>query len=296
MQQSRLFEIVYILLDRPGITAAELAERFEVSVRTVYRDIEKLCEAGIPVYAERGRNGGIRLVDRFVLNKSLLSQQEQASLLSAVQGLSATNFPEAKEMADKLKTLFQDHSANWIEVDLSDWKTEEREKFETVKTAVQERRIISFDYYSTAGEKTTRAAEPLQLWFKGRAWYLRAYCTSRQAERLFKLSRMKHVTAKEETFLRELSDTPPFSENYPGRSIRLRLRIDAAQSYRVYDEFETEQITGRDAEGFIIETDFIESEWIYGYLLSYGPYLEVLEPERVRKKLIEDLKKTLNRY
>ncbi|MDR0286975.1 MAG: HTH domain-containing protein, partial [Clostridiales bacterium] len=121
MQVNRLFEIIYILLNKKMITAKELAEHFDVSQRTIYRDIDLLSLAGIPVYTEKGKNGGISLLPEFVLNKSILSEQEQNEILSALQGLSTVKTAETDQVLKKLSTIFNKNTVNWLDVDFSDW-------------------------------------------------------------------------------------------------------------------------------------------------------------------------------
>ncbi|MGB8452142.1 MAG: HTH domain-containing protein [Anaerocolumna sp.] len=136
MQVNRLFEIVYILLNKNYTTAKELAEHFEVSVRTIYRDIDILCQSGIPIYTSKGKGGGIGLLDNFVLNKSVLSKMEQEGIISALQGLNATNYPDINQVLSKLNNLFGTKQNNWIEVDFSDWGESQKENFNLIKTAV----------------------------------------------------------------------------------------------------------------------------------------------------------------
>ena len=165
MQINRLFEIVYILLDKKTITAKELSERFEVSVRTIYRDIDTLSIAGIPVYTNKGKGGGISLMDDFVLNKSVLSEKEQNEILMSLQSLNAMKFLDVEPVLKRLSTIFNKESTNWIDVDFSKWGSDdsEKEKFNTIKTAIISTKIINFDYFSSYGEKTLRTVEPLKL-------------------------------------------------------------------------------------------------------------------------------------
>lgn len=195
MQISRLFQIVYILLEKGTTTANELAERFEVSARTIYRDVEALSQAGIPIYASQGKGGGISLADRFILNKSLLSEQEQEEILLALQSLSAARLPESNQVLTKLSSLFKKNNANWIEVDFSSWGGGEwqKELFSLLKHAILNRRIISFSYYGVSGEKSSRKAAPMKLLFKDKAWYFQGYCLDRMAMRTFKITRMSEV-------------------------------------------------------------------------------------------------------
>lgn len=203
MQINRLFEIVYLLLEKGSVTAAALAEHFEVSVRTIYRDIDLLSGAGIPVYCNRGRGGGVSLLPDFVLDKSLLSEREQDEILFALQSIAATH-AGGEEVLGRVNTLFRRQGADWIEVDFShwgwDWGSDEGEKrkFNLLKEAILGRWKLHFTYYSASGEKSERTAAPLKLLFRGGGWYLRAWCETRGAMRTFKICRIDEVSLTQE--------------------------------------------------------------------------------------------------
>jgi len=200
MHTGRLFEIVYLLQSRPRMTARELAKRFEVSVRTIYRDIDALSAAGVPVYAARGGGGGVGLLPGYVLDRSLLTDGEQDEILYALRAMAAAGMGGAA--LEKLAGLFQKSGDGWLEVDFSPWGSGPAEKrvFATLKTAILSRREIAFDYYSARGEKSRRTAQPVKLVYKDAAWYLQAYCLARQALRVFKLCRMLDVTLLDAVF------------------------------------------------------------------------------------------------
>ena len=168
MKNSRLFEILYLLVEKRAVTAGELAQRLEVSERTIYRDIEALSAAGIPVFTQQGQGGGIRLMDQFVLDKALLSQAQQNEILFALQAVLAAGSGLEKETLAQLTALFHREGGDWLEVDFTDWGSgaAERETFTLVKRAILARRPLSFTYYSSAGEKSRRAVEPARLVFK----------------------------------------------------------------------------------------------------------------------------------
>lgn len=153
MQVSRLFEIVYLLLERGQMTAGELAERFEVSVRTVYRDIEALCEAGIPICTGRGKGGGIRLEESFTLGRSLLSKREQDEILAGLRALCAARTPDASPALQKLSALFGAGRGDWIDVDFSAWGSGrgEAENFRLLRGAILEKRVVTFRYFGSDG-------------------------------------------------------------------------------------------------------------------------------------------------
>lgn len=298
MQVNRLFEIVYILLNRNYITAKELAEHFEVSVRTIYRDIDILCQSGIPIYTSKGKGGGIGLLDNFVLNKSVLSKQEQEEIISALQGLNATSYPDLSHVLSKMSNLFGTEQNNWIEVDFSDWSFSQKEKFNLIKTAILQKKVLGFDYYSSYGEKTTRSAEPLQLWFKDKTWYLKAYCRRKSDIRIFKLNRIKDLNLTDETFNRNMDiKTQTIQYDLPQiNTVEIKMEISGSQAYRVYDEFMEHQVMKNKDGSFLVTFSYPEDEWVYGYIMSFGSYGEVLEPEHIRKIIKDRLESALENY
>lgn len=296
MQINRLFEIVYILLERKNVTARELAERFEVSTRTIYRDIEVLSEAKIPVYANKGKGGGIRLLDDYVLDKSLLSEEEQNQILFAIQSMEKIGNKDDKNVLEKLSSIFNKRKNNWIEVDFSDWGTDGKvdNSFDIIKEAVLKKRVLEFVYYNAYGQEQKRQAEGLQIYFKDKAWYLRAYCREKQDFRLFKISRMKNIKILEERFDRDLPELPEHKRDF--KIVRLELEVSKELAYRVYDEFRKEDIYQKENGDFVISTEFPENDWVYGYILSFGEYMKVISPKYVKDIIKNRLKKSLKNY
>lgn len=200
----RLLGIIYILMNKGTVTAGELAGRFEVSTRTIYRDIEALSIAGIPVYCKKGKNGGISLTEEFVLDKMLITREEQQEILSALVGLQETEVAgedREKEILQKLGEFFQAEPVPWVNIDLSDWSGLRKQMYEDIKRAILTRHVVEFDYYGQNRPMSHRVVEPIQLQFKEYTWYLRAYCRERQDFRTFKLFRMQRLAVREETFV-----------------------------------------------------------------------------------------------
>jgi len=287
-------------MDKKTVTAKELAERFEVSTRTIYRDIDTLSSAGIPVYTNKGKGGGISLLDDFVLNKSILSEQEQNEILTSLQSLNAFKLPDIEPVFRKMSLLFNKPGTNWIEVDFSHWgnDSKERDKFNLLRNAIINTMTISFDYYNSKGEKTARTVEPLKLVFKGQGWYLHGLCRIKNSFRIFKIRRMKNLELIGEVFQRtmptDISDL--VDESYENLMVALILRIDEKMAYRVYDEFEEEQICKNADRSFTVTVTLPEDEWVYGYIMSFGSYAEVVEPARIRKIISEELQASLKKY
>lgn len=165
------------------VTAEELAEHFEVSTRTVYRDIDSLSMAGIPVYASRGKGGGIRLMERFVLDKLLLSREEQRRILAALASLRETGASGDGKTLEKLKTFFKAEPLDWVSIDFSDWSGRRGELFGQIREAMLGRHVMAFDYYGQYGDMMHQEAEPVQLLFKEYTWYVKAFCRVRGAIR-----------------------------------------------------------------------------------------------------------------
>lgn len=294
---NRLFEIVYILLQKKKVTAKELAERFEVSTRTIYRDVETLSMANVPIYATQGKDGGIALLDRFVLNKTILSEEEQNQILFALQSMKNVSGQDEKGVLEKLSALFNKAVNDWIKIDFSTWKKDaaQEAKFEMIKKAILNKSRIEFLYYNSNGEKSKRIVEPLQIWFKDKSWYLMSFCKLKEDYRIFKIARMKEIKMLREHFERDLPKEQK-DKTRDFKIISLKLEISKAMAYRVYDEFESEGISKNRNGDFVVKAEYPENEWVWGYVLSFGEYAKVLSPKRAREIIKGKLKKSLEKY
>ena len=296
MQIDRLFQIVLILLNKKTITAKKLSEHFNVSIRTIYRDIETLSFAGIPIYSLRGKNGGIKLLESYVLDKSLLSSKEQNEILYALESLKASNYPDVDEVLKKLNLIFNKSSDYWIEVDFSRYGSNDNTLFNNIKKAILNSQAVKFTYFNTNGETSQRTVNPLKIWFKEKAWYLFAYCQKKNEIRQFKINRIKNLTLTNEYFERKsINYNINSNDNDISKKIvKIIVEVDKSQAYRVYDEFSEENISKAENGNFKVIMENYENEWLYGYLLSFGEYLKIIAPERIKNILshkIEQMKK-----
>ena len=285
MQISRLFETVLILLRKEQVSAGDLAEHFNVSVRTIHRDIDILSSSGIPVYTVKGRGGGITLLPGFVLDRTFFSESEKRDIISALQSMSAANNASADSVINKLGGLFKSDVPNWISADFSHWGGDASGKFDMLKNAILTKRVITFAYFNTSNEKLIRTAEPHQLWFKHRAWYLRAYCLTKDAPRLFKLTRMRNIAI---TDIQSVHILEPQENSTPLPMTKLTIELPASCAYRVYDEFEDAKVNKNTDGSFRIEASVIADNWLVGYLLSFGSKLSIIEPEYIRAAVYEE--------
>ncbi|MHC1683822.1 MAG: helix-turn-helix transcriptional regulator [Clostridiaceae bacterium] len=301
MQINRLFDIIMILLNKETVTAKELAEHFGVSTRTIYRDIDTLSLSNVPIYTNKGSGGGISILPEFTIDKSLLSEKEQGEIISALHSIKAAKYPETDSIITKLGAVFKNtNNYNWVEVDFSHWGSgeEERNKFNNLKDAILSRNVVEFEYVNSYGKITNRSVEPIKLVFKGQAWYLQGFCQNKKDNRIFRISRIRNLKVSKTVFnpsdLSSLKMDITYIPDY--ETVTLRFKFKPEILYRVYDEFRYENIKHNEDGTVEATTTFPKGDWIYGYILSFGPLAEVLEPEDMRTEIKELLNTTLNIY
>ncbi|MEG1777224.1 MAG: YafY family protein, partial [Clostridia bacterium] len=282
MQINRLFEIVYMLLGKKTVTARELAQQFEVSPRTIYRDVELLSSAGIPIYMTKGRGGGISLLPDFVLNKAVLTDGEKSDILSALHAVEAVSLAQTNTAVQKLSSLFGNQRADWVEVDFSSWSNgdEEAKLFSALKAAILAKQRVTFYYHGSEGGRQ-RTAEPLKLCFKEQSWYLFAYCMLRADFRFFKLRRIKACVLLNERFDRP-APAKVFGESngFQDDFVNITLKLSKEMAYRVYDEFSTYEVLP--VGDFRVTFAMPRGDWVYRYLATFGEHCAVLAPEDIR--------------
>ena len=296
MSAGRQFQMVYLLLERGRMTANELAERLEVSPRTVLRDVDALSAAGVPVYTTQGAGGGVALLDGYVLDRAAFTEEEQRQLLTALQSLPGQ---EGEQALTKLSALFRREREDWLQVDLTRWGAgaADNETFQLLKRAALERQILRFHYASSYGSTTPRRVLPARLVFKGGSWYLSAFCRKRQDWRIFRLVRMADLTLEEGNCP---SRRPPERLEAPKpsdcRETNLQLRFQPSAAWRVQDYFHPKQITRESDSHLLVNCNFPEDQWLLSFLLSFGSQLEVLSPGYWRDILVREGKKFLEVY
>jgi len=287
-------------MDKKSMTAHELAAHFEVSKRTILRDIDALAEAGIPIYTSQGKGGGIFIHDKYVLNKAVISEDEQKQILFALQSISATQHVETKSILNRLQSLFAKTDNDWIEVDFSRWgySVSDRAKFDSLKNAIINEQALSFTYSSSNGETIDRRVYPLKLVFKSKSWYLQAFCLLKNDYRTFKISRMRNVKMLADAFdSREFQLPEIESLEFPLPDfVYVQLRFEPHAAYRVYDEFDERNVI-KNEDGSLSASIYLPNDnWLYEYILSFGTSVEVIEPQNVRAEITLQAEKIKNKY
>ena len=288
MSANRLFQTVCLLLEHGRLTADQLADKLGVSVRTVYRDIDALSEAGVPICTTQGKGGGIYLMDGYVLDRAAFTPEEQRQLLLALKSLPGG---EDSTILPKVSALFRREEDDCLQVNFSRWGDShwDRDKFRDLRSAVLQRKVTHFRYASSRGGIRPCRVLPARLVFKGQHWYLQAWCLDREEFRTFRLSRMLEVTVTDQQFHRRLTppDIPFSGEIPPMFRVDCTLRFAPALAYRVYDEFSGDSITPLPDGRLEVRAVFPDESWLIGYLLSFGDGLEIAEPAGLRRRVAE---------
>ena len=301
IQIDRLIQIVFLLLRHENITAKQLAEELCVSTRTIYRDINILSVAGIPITSQKGFGGGLSLLQGFSLDKSYFTQEEQNNIVQALQILKSSNYPDADKSLNKVAGLFSHNlQSEWLEIDFSYWGSPEKERnnITALERAIINKYVITFTYFNAELTVTHQTVEPLKLVFKSHSWYLVAYSENKKDIRTFKMSRIRELQITNQLFDRELpkdfSITPVYKEEY--NTPVFILHFSEKIAYKVYDEFQEKYIKKLDDGTLEVTFRYQLSDWTFLYLLSFGEYVEIIEPVEARNILKEKAKKIFSMY
>ncbi len=304
MKIDRLVSIIMILLDKKRIGAQELADQFEVSPRTIYRDMDAINMAGIPVRAISGVGGGFEIMQEFKIDKKVFSTADLSALLMGLSSLSTmVRGDELVHALAKVKSFIPADSAKEIElkvnqiwIDVSPWmgNSNIQPYLETIQTALQENKLLTFEYIAHHGNKTKRIVEPYQLVLKSSHWYLHGYCRKRNDFRLFRVSRMSNLQRQDETFITRDYQKPilEFAETLETMQAKIKIRIHKSIMDRVLDYCTYEDFSPDGDAHYIVSFPFIENEYYYNILFSFGDQCECLEPSHIRaemKRRIHDI-------
>lgn len=297
MRIDRLVSIIMVLLDKERIGAQELADMFEVSPRTIYRDIDTINMAGIPIRSTAGVGGGFEIMQKYKIDKNVFSTADLSAILMGLSGLS--DMIRGNELINalaKVRSFIPADKANDIElkanqicIDLNPWTGNQNIKpyLEIIKTALQDCRLISFEYIAHHGKKTLRTVEPYQLVLKSGHWYFQGYCHMRNDFRLFRLSRISNLQIKEENFIPRDYQKPilEFEEILETMQTTIKIRIHKSIMDRVLDYCAYEHFSPDGDEYYIVNFPFIENEYYYDMLLGFGDKCECLEPLYIRAEM-----------
>jgi predicted DNA-binding transcriptional regulator YafY len=308
MRIDRMLTITVMLLNRDRISARELAEKFEVSVRTVYRDIEAINMAGIPVISYPGNDGGFGIMENYKIDRQLLSLNDMLTILTALKGINTgLDNSEVESAIEKISNLVPKEKAEEMElffrqmvIDISPYGYSEKykEKLKLIQRSIADNKLIRIIYTSSKGEKLERTIEPMTLIMKGYTWYLFAFCRERNDYRVFRFSRIKNVEVLDQNFTRkDVSHKKYISKNDEVQSVTpIVLKFSPEVRVKVEDYFEEDQMEIQENGDIIVRVSYPEDEWVYSSILSYGEHVEVLEPPHIKKIICRKAIKILEQY
>ena len=300
LKLKRLLAIVFFLLNRDKISAQELSEKFQVSVRTIYRDIKIINQAGIPILTHSGAKGGFSIMENYKIDKQVLSVKEMHSIVNALKGVNASlDNSDLELIIEKICALLPKSSNSGtldegrnLAIDLVPWGMSENHKknIRKINIAIENKNIIKFLYTKAQGEGTERYVEPMTIFFKSYAWYLFGYCRLRHDFRIFKISRIKKLDLTDLHFVRKKEDYQKhLNWEQNTNKIHLKLKFSKTIQSIVEDNFPEKNIFYHKSGDLIVTAEMPKSPWVYGFVLSYGSFVEVLEPLDFRESLKKEV-------
>ena len=300
MKIDRLIGILSVLLQEEKITAPELAERFEVSRRTINRDIEDLCKAGIPIQTIQGTGGGISIMEGYRMDRTILTSKDMRVILAGLRSLdSVSGSSYYGQLMEKIQSGSSDFVSgrDSILIDLSSWyKGTLAPKIEIIQDAIESRQYLSFNYYAPSGE-SKRTIEPYYIIYKWTSWYVYGWCLKRKDFRLFKLNRMDKVISTEDTFICRNVPQPELSaEPRTPSNIVLKALFEEDMKWRLVEEFGPECYEVSEDGRLLLVENYYDMENMVMWLLTFGDKVEVLEPPEARIRLRSVAESMLEKY
>lgn len=301
MKIDRLIGIITILLQKERTTIPQLAERFEVSCRTIQRDIDHICKAGIPIVSMQGYGGGHSIAEGYKLDKTILTEEELQAVLTGVKSIdSVLKTAYGQTLIEKFSngkdTVLAGH--DMILIDLASWYQDSlSEKIEQIRQAIFNREKLVFMYYSDKGERE-RMIEPYLIMFKWAAWYVYGYCLTKNEYRLFKLNRLWKLENTKVSYIpRNIPDEKlDFEQYFQIEEIKLTALFDASTKYRLIEEYGPECFTVSQSGKLLFQRSFSNPEYLLQWVLSFGERIKVIEPPELRAKVQIHAKNMLKQY
>lgn len=310
MKLQRLLGITMLLLSRKRVGAQELADRFEVSLRTIYRDIEAINAIGVPIASFAGVDGGYEIMDQFRIERQIVTFDDLSSIVTALKGMQSTlQDQQMDDLLTKITALIAKSEQNRIEeageqliIGVNPWmRVEEfKDKLAELRLAAKKRNVVWLTYASSEGDTGERAVEPIGLAWKGSSWYLYAYCRLRQDCRTFKLSRIRHLRVEMEVFPRRPERLEDLDAKWGQRDaqsfITMVLRFQPRVRVRVEEYFGPEQVKVEEDGSLLVRSEHPADAWLYGMILSYGPHVQVLEPQSLAEEISGQARRIVELY
>ena len=307
MKIERLLSIIVILLERKKVPAPKLAEIFEVTTRTIYRDIDTLNAAGIPIVTYPGVNGGVGILEEFKIEKNLFTSEDLASLLTGLSSINSTfSSSEITNALIKLKGIIPqkklkeiEKKTNRIIIDLTPWKNSNNisSDLKSIKSAMDKNKILTFKYEDRQRKKSMRKIEPYRIILKGSDWYVEGFCILREDFRYFKLSRISGLKITNKSFIpREIPESDPENGPIQEKIIKVKISVDKSLKGEFSELYGEKCFLSETESKYIAEIPFADNEYSYRLLMGFIDKCEILEPENIRNEFILRIEKAASLY
>ena len=300
MKIDRLIGILSILLQEEKITQQELADRFEVSRRTIIRDIENLSKAGIPVTSSQGIGGGVSIMNGYRMDRTLLTSKDMRMILAGLRSLDSVGGSRYySQLMEKIQAGSSEliNGRDSILIDLASWYRDTlAPKIETIQDAIENRHLITFNYYAPSGD-SIRTIEPYYIVFKWTSWYVWGWCLIRKDFRMFKLNRMDKLAEKKKGFECRKISVPDFkSSGASEKGIRVKALFSPDVKWRLIEEYGPECYRECEDKRLLLEIEHSDEDNLIGWIMTFGDRAELIEPVEIRKKISSLLNKMTDMY
>lgn len=298
MKIYRLIGIITTLQQKKTVTAPYLAEKFEVSRRTINRDIEDICKAGIPLVTTQGAGGGISIMEGFSLDTTVFTEQELAAIFTGLKSLdSVSRCASGESLAQKIGGAPSLKLSGHMAIDLaSHYKDDLASKLELIKSAIQTSMCISFHYYYEKGE-ADKLIEPCQIVFKWSDWYVFGFCRQRRDFRLYKLRRLWSLQVTQEPFSpREIPEEKRRFGSHMTDDYMVAAIYDSCVKYRLVEEYGPDCFTEQEDGRLYAQWGFTTKDRAVEWFLGFGDKVKVLEPPEMVERMKTALDAARNLY
>lgn len=298
MKIDRLIGIITTLQQKEKVTAPYLAEKFEVSRRTINRDIEDICRAGIPIVTTQGANGGISLMEGFALDTTVFTQQELSAVFTGLKTLdSVSSFKSADKLASKMGAKDASGLTDYMTIDLASfYKSALSLKIELIKKAISERRCLVFHYYYNKGE-ADKLIEPYRIYYMWSDWYVFGYCKQRQDFRLYKLRRLWDLQLSEEGYeVRFIPEEKLQFGSHMTDDYFITAIYDSSEKYKLVEEYGPDSFVVMDNGQLYAKWGFNSAEDALPWFLSMGDKVKIIEPPEMIEKMKDTLSNISEKY
>ncbi|MDF2065624.1 YafY family protein [Bacillus sp. Cr_A10] len=292
MKTERLFSILVLLLNTDKISAEELAKKFEVSKRTIYRDLESLSMSGLPIISIHGRNGGVGLMPSYKMDKHLFTDVEKQKLIDALNIHQNMLQEDNQILIEKLENLqgiadaFENFSYYSPTLHRKEIEEEIKDKIKAIRKAITYKKKLKIKYTSMSGENTNRIVSPSNLQLKDGSWFMEAYCDKRQDKRLFKLTRIREYKELEEECIKTIESETISTKCYE----EVELIFSKNQLGKLYDFFLEDEIKVNHNDITVTFT-YDNNQNLLPFLLMFSSSVDVVKPEALKISYYRELNK-----